>query len=228
MAVIVAPSVLAANFSDFAGAVREIDGSQAPWVHLDVMDGRFVPNLTFGPKLVEDLRPLSGAFFDVHLMTAEPDSLIPAFAKAGADQISFHIEAVVHAHRTLERIRELGKAAGISIVPSTPVSAIGELLPFLDYVLVMTVNPGFGGQTLIPQCLDKVRLLAKLREAGGYNYRIAVDGGVNPETAACIRDAGTDVLVTGSAFFRALDKKALVRGLAGISNSEFKKNDSST
>lgn len=212
--VIVAPSVLSADFSDFAGAIREIDLSLAPWVHLDVMDGRFVPNLTFGPKLVEDLRPLSGVFFDVHLMTADPDSLIPGFAEAGADQISFHVEAVVHAHRSLQRIRELGKKAGIAIVPSTPVSAIGELLPFADYVLVMTVNPGFGGQTLIPQCLDKVRLLTKLREEGRHAYRIAVDGGVNPETAVSVRSAGADVLVTGSAFFRALDKKGLVRDLA--------------
>jgi ribulose-phosphate 3-epimerase len=212
--IIVAPSVLSADFSDFAGAIREIDQSLAPWVHLDVMDGRFVPNLTFGPKLVEDLRPLTGAFFDVHLMTLDPDSLIPLFAKAGADQISLHIEAVVHAHRSLQRIRELGKKAGIAIVPSTPVSAVGELLPFADYVLVMTVNPGFGGQTLIPQCLDKVRLLAKLREEGRHTCRIAVDGGVNPETAASIRSAGADVLVTGSAFFRALDKKGFVRDLA--------------
>lgn len=213
--VIVAPSVLSADFSNFAGAIREIDDSLAPWIHLDVMDGRFVPNLSFGPKLVEDIRPLTGAFFDVHLMTVDPESLIPLFAKAGADQITFHIEAVVHAHRLLERIRELGKKTGISLVPSTPVSAIGELLPLLDYVLVMTVNPGFGGQTLIPHCLNKVRLLAKLREQEGYAYRIAVDGGVNRETAATIRDAGTDVLITGSAFFRDGDKKKFVRLLAG-------------
>ncbi|MDR2135480.1 MAG: ribulose-phosphate 3-epimerase [Treponema sp.] len=213
--VIVAPSLLSADFSDFAGAVREIDASLAPWAHLDVMDGRFVPNLTFGPKLVEDLRPLTGAFFDVHLMTEAPESLIPLFAASGADQISFHIEAVVHAHRILERIKELGKKAGISLVPSTPVSALGELLPFVDYVLVMTVNPGFGGQTLIPRCLDKVRLLAKLREEGGYAYRIGADGGVNPETAAAVRAAGTDVLVAGSAFFRTQDKKGLVRVLSG-------------
>jgi ribulose-phosphate 3-epimerase len=216
MGTIVAPSVLSANFSDFAGAVREIDVSLAPWVHLDVMDGHFVPNLTFGPKLVEDLRPLTGAFFDVHLMTLNPESLIPRFAKAGADQISFHIEAAVHAFRLLEAIKELGKKAGISIVPSTPVSAIVELLPLVDYVLVMTVNPGFGGQTLIPRCLDKVRRLAALREEGGYAYRIAVDGGVNRETAAPIRDAGTDVMVAGSAFFQAGDKKELVRTLAGV------------
>jgi ribulose-phosphate 3-epimerase len=214
--VIVAPSLLSADFSNFAGAVREIDASPAPWIHLDVMDGRFVPNLSFGPKLVEDLRPLSPAFFDVHLMTEDPESLIPIFAGAGADQISFHIEAVVHAHRVLERIRELGKKAGISLVPSSPVSAIGELLPLVDYVLVMTVNPGFGGQTLIPRCLDKVRLLAKLREEGGWAYKIGVDGGVNPETAGPVRDAGADVLVTGSAFFKARDKGAFVGDLAGI------------
>lgn len=214
--VIVAPSVLSADFSNFAGAVREIDASLAPWIHLDVMDGRFVPNLTFGPKLVEDLRPLSGAFFDVHLMTENPESLIPSFAEAGADQISFHVEAVVHAHRLVERIRELGKKAGISLVPSTPVSALGELLPLVDYVLVMTVNPGFGGQILIPQCLNKVRLLARLREEGGYGYRIAVDGGANLQTAAMIRGAGTDVMVAGSAFFLAQDKKGLVRALAGV------------
>jgi ribulose-phosphate 3-epimerase len=210
---IIAPSILAADFSHLARAIAQIDESGAEWVHLDVMDSKFVPPLTFGAQMVESLRSYSSAVFDVHLMVFQPEALIGDFARAGADYITFHVEACIHSHRLLLAIHDLGKKAGISIVPSTPVGALEMLLPYTDLVLVMTVNPGFGGQVLIEGCLEKVKALAELRSRGKGNYLIAVDGGVTPITAGLVRSAGADVLVTGSAFFKASDKSALVQAL---------------
>ena len=211
--ILIAPSVLSADFADFAGALAQISGSGADWVHLDIMDGQFVPTITFGPQLVADLRRRSSAFFDVHLMTKTPRDHIGAFAAAGADAITFHFEAEIHSHRLLQEIRSLGKKAGISIVPSTSAVALADVLPYADIVLVMTVNPGFGGQELIPECLEKVRFLAHEREKRGLKFLISVDGGIHTGTAPAAVAAGVDVLVTGSAFFKVEDKAQLVRQL---------------
>lgn len=196
-----APSLLAADFGNLAKCMRQIETDGGSVVHIDVMDGQFVPQVSFGQPVVESIRGLTSLPFDVHLMVEHPENQIESFVKAGADWITFHLEACVHANRLASHIRSFGKKAGISIVPSTPVSSLSEMLSEVDLVLVMTVNPGFGGQKLIPSCVEKIRQLVEIRKERNLDFKISVDGGVNSETISSVIESGADVIVSGSAFF---------------------------
>ena len=198
---LLAPSILSADFTDLASSFKKMEKGGADWIHVDVMDGSFVPNISFGQVVVRALRPLSVLPFDVHLMINNPEQHVESFAEAGADSLTFHWENVIHCHRLIERIHAMGKKAGISLVPSTPVSALEAVLPYVDIVLVMTVNPGFGGQKLIPLCLGKIKELVRLREKHGYAYAVSVDGGVNGRNVRTVAETGVDVIVSGSSFF---------------------------
>lgn len=196
-----APSILSADFSNLSQQLRYVEIGGADIIHFDVMDGKFVPNITFGPVVVKAVRKTTKLPIDVHLMIEDPDNFIEEFINAGADYISVHQEEVVHLHRTITRIKELGAKAGVVINPSTPVSTLSEILEYVDFVLVMSVNPGFGGQKFIKSSLNKIKQLAKIRKEQKLDFQIEVDGGVSTENIKIISDAGCDIFVAGSSVF---------------------------
>lgn len=210
----IAPSILSADFGRLAEEVQEVERAGADWIHVDVMDGRFVPNITIGPLIVEALRPRTRLPLDVHLMIEDPDRYISDFAKAGADWISVHQETCPHLHRTVHLIKEHGVRAGVVLNPSTPAEVLQPILPDLDLVLLMTVNPGFGGQAFIPSVLDKIQKMRSMLDARGLSHvELQVDGGINPKTAEETAKAGATVFVAGSAVFGQSDRRHAIQSI---------------
>ncbi|WP_066318401.1 ribulose-phosphate 3-epimerase [Bacillus sp. FJAT-29814] len=211
----IAPSILSADFAKLAEEITAVETGGADYIHVDVMDGHFVPNITIGPLIVEAIRPVTKLPLDVHLMIENPDQYIEAFAKAGADYITVHVEACRHLHRTIQNIKSFGVKAGVVLNPATPVNSIQHIVKDIDMVLLMSVNPGFGGQKFIPEVLPKIKEVKELAEEKGVSLEIEIDGGVNPETAKLCIEAGATVLVAGSAIYNQQDYAkaiSLIRG----------------
>lgn len=213
---LIAPSLLSADFSELGKAAALLHRSEADWFHLDVMDGRFVPNITFGMPVIKAIRPLSDKPFDVHLMIAEPERYIEDFKKAGADILSIHLEASTHLHRSLQAIRQCGMKSGVALNPHSPVESIEHVLAETDLVCLMSVNPGFGGQKFIESTYEKVRRLKAMIHAQGTNTLIEIDGGVSDANAQLLKEAGADVLVAGSYVFGSADPEKTIAGLKAI------------
>ncbi|GLY10532.1 ribulose-phosphate 3-epimerase [Pseudobacillus badius] len=206
----IAPSILSANFAKLGEEIKEVEAGGADWIHVDVMDGHFVPNITIGPLIVEAVRPVTTLPLDVHLMIENPDLYIEAFAKAGADYITVHAEACPHLHRTIQLIRSFGVKPGIVLNPATPASVLEYIIEDIDLVLLMTVNPGFGGQSFIHSVVPKIQEVKQMITEKGLDVLIEIDGGVNTETAKLCTDAGADVLVAGSAVYNKADRKQAI------------------
>lgn len=209
----IAPSILSADFMRLGEEIKAAEAAGVDMFHIDIMDGHFVPNITIGPSIVELIKKITDVPLDVHLMIEEPDRYLRDFIKAGADYLTVHIEASVHLHRTVQWIKESGIKAGVSLNPATPVWSLDHILQDVDFVLLMSVNPGFGGQGFIPQMIDKIRVLKKIIMERGLSALIEVDGGVNPDNARLVADAGADILVMGSAFFNSEDYASLTKRL---------------
>ncbi|WP_284139907.1 MULTISPECIES: ribulose-phosphate 3-epimerase [unclassified Virgibacillus] len=209
----IAPSILSADFAKLGEEIKDVEAGGADYIHVDVMDGNFVPNITIGPLIVDAIKPITSLPLDVHLMIQNPDQYIQAFADAGASIITVHQEACVHLHRTIEMIKNAGVKAGVTINPGTPIEMIRDVLPNVDLVLIMTVNPGFGGQSFIYEAAEKIKQVAKWRKERNLTFEIEVDGGVNTETAKWCTDAGADVLVAGSAIFNKTDRQEAIQSI---------------
>lgn len=209
----IAPSILAADYANFASELKRIEETDAEYVHIDIMDGQFVPNISFGADVVASMRKHSKLVFDCHLMVVDPERYVEAYAQAGADIMTIHTESTKHIHGALQKIKAAGMKAGVVINPGTPVSALKPVLNLVDQVLIMTVNPGFGGQAFIPECLEKVEEVASLRETFGLTFDIEVDGGVDNKTIAACQKAGANIFVAGSYLFKASDLVSQVQTL---------------